>query len=149
MELIWYIVIGVGLLALYIIISLIIGKLRSKVIDDEIQEIAKNNQFNYLKEKNRLLHDENYRKFIMLRNKVILEKKSNKEKSNILNDIDNYFTRRGPEVDSSIKVKICDIGNACWFNHHFSTIIQTRQYRSPEVILGINYNETFVSYYRH
>ena len=97
---------------------------------------------NYLKEKNRLLHDENYRKFIMLRNKVISEKKSNKEKANILNDIDNYFTRRGPEVDSSIKVKICDIGNACWFNHHFSTIIQTRQYRSPEVILGINYNET-------
>ena len=97
---------------------------------------------NYLKEKNRLLHDENYRKFIMLRNKIILEKKSNKEKINILNDIDNYFTRRGPEVDSTIKVKICDIGNACWFNHHFSTIIQTRQYRSPEVILGINYNET-------
>ena len=97
---------------------------------------------NYLKEKNRLLHDENYRKFIMLRNKVILEKKSNEEKVSILRDIDNYFTRRGPEVDSSIEVKICDIGNACWFNHHFSTIIQTRQYRSPEVILGINYNET-------
>ena len=49
---------------------------------------------------------------------------------------------RGPEVDQSIQVKICDIGNACWFNNHFSSIIQTRQYRSPEVILGINYNET-------
>ena len=97
---------------------------------------------NYLKEKNRLLHDDNYRKFIMLRNKIILEKKSNEEKAIILQDIDNYFTRRGPEIDSSIQVKICDIGNACWFNHHFSTIIQTRQYRSPEVILGINYNET-------
>ena len=97
---------------------------------------------NYMKEKNRLLHDENYRKFIMLRNKIILEKKSNDEKEIILRDIDNYFSRRGPEVDSSIQIKICDIGNACWFNHHFSTIIQTRQYRSPEVILGINYNET-------
>ena len=97
---------------------------------------------NYMKEKNRLLHDENYRKFIMLRNKIILEKKSNEEKEIILRDIDNYFSRRGPEVDSSIQIKICDIGNACWFNHHFSTIIQTRQYRSPEVILGINYNET-------
>ena len=95
-----------------------------------------------MKEKNRLLHDENYRKFIMLRNKIILEKKSNDEKEIILRDIDNYFSRRGPEVDSSIQIKICDIGNACWFNHHFSTIIQTRQYRSPEVILGINYNET-------
>ena len=97
---------------------------------------------NYLKEKNRLLHDDNYRKFIMLRNKIILEEKSNEEKIRILRDIDKYFTRRGPEVDSSIQVKICDIGNACWFNHHFSTIIQTRQYRSPEVILGIYYNET-------
>ena len=97
---------------------------------------------NYLKEKNRLLHDDNYRKFIMLRNKIILEEKSNEEKISILRDIDKYFTRRGPEVDSSIQVKICDIGNACWFNHHFSTIIQTRQYRSPEVILGIYYNET-------
>ena len=97
---------------------------------------------NYLKEKNRLLHDDNYRKFVMLRNKIILEEKSNEEKAVILHDIDNYFTRRGPEVDSSIQVKICDIGNACWFNHHFSTIIQTRQYRSPEVILGINYNES-------
>ena len=30
--------------------------------------------------------------------------------------------------------------NACWINHHFSNEIQTREYRSPEVILGINYN---------
>ena len=97
---------------------------------------------NYIKDKNRLLHDENYRKFILLRNKIILEKKSKEEKISIIKDIDNYFTSRGPEVDSSIQIKICDIGNACWKNHHFSTIIQTRQYRSPEVILGINYNET-------
>ena len=70
MELIWYIVIGVGLLALYIIISLIIGKLRSKVIDDEIQEIAKTNQFNYLKEKNKkydyLLSNDSYDIYIRL-----------------------------------------------------------------------------------
>jgi serine/threonine-protein kinase SRPK3 len=35
-----------------------------------------------------------------------------------------------------------DLGNACWKHHHFSTEIQTRQYRSPEVIIGVNYNET-------
>ena len=52
------------------------------------------------------------------------------------------MSRRGPEIDPSIEVKICDIGTACWFNHHFSTIIQTRQYRSPEVLLGIEYNES-------
>ena len=97
---------------------------------------------NYSKEKNRILHDINYRKFILLQNKIISEKKSLEEKNYFLKDINNYFALRGPNVDLSIQVKICDIGNACWFNYHFSTIIQTRQYRSPEVILGINYNET-------
>ena len=98
---------------------------------------------NYLKEKNRILHDINYRKFILFQNKILSSDiKYPEEKNSFLRDINDYFTLRGPEVDLSIQVKICDIGNACWFNNHFSSIIQTRQYRSPEVILGINYNET-------
>lgn len=40
--------------------------------------------------------------------------------------------RRGPIIN----VKIADLGNACWVSHHFTNDIQTRQYRSPEVILG-------------
>ncbi|KAJ5667762.1 Protein kinase dsk1 [Penicillium maclennaniae] len=41
------------------------------------------------------------------------------------------------EIDASIiSVKIADLGNACWVGHHFTNDIQTRQYRSPEVILG-------------
>ncbi|KAG0243492.1 serine/threonine protein kinase, CMGC group [Actinomortierella wolfii] len=36
----------------------------------------------------------------------------------------------------TIQVKIADLGNACWEHHHFTNDIQTRQYRSPEVILG-------------
>ncbi|OJD09872.1 CMGC/SRPK protein kinase [Emergomyces pasteurianus Ep9510] len=39
------------------------------------------------------------------------------------------------EIDI-ISVKIADLGNACWVGHHFTDDIQTRQYRSPEVILG-------------
>lgn len=35
-----------------------------------------------------------------------------------------------------IVVKIADLGNACWVDHHFTDDIQTRQYRSPEVIVG-------------
>ncbi|KAG2185590.1 hypothetical protein INT44_002383, partial [Umbelopsis vinacea] len=35
-----------------------------------------------------------------------------------------------------INIKIADLGNACWINHHFTEDIQTRQYRSPEVIFG-------------
>ncbi|KAF5319119.1 hypothetical protein D9611_014079 [Ephemerocybe angulata] len=42
------------------------------------------------------------------------------------------------EVDLSekITVKIADLGNATWVEHHFTDDIQTRQYRCPEVILG-------------
>ncbi|KAF8162572.1 kinase-like domain-containing protein [Crassisporium funariophilum] len=37
---------------------------------------------------------------------------------------------------SKITVKIADLGNATWIEHHFTDDIQTRQYRCPEVILG-------------
>jgi serine/threonine-protein kinase SRPK3 len=38
-----------------------------------------------------------------------------------------------------VKVKIVDLGNGCWTYHHFTPQIQTRQYRSPEVIIGAEY----------
>lgn len=38
--------------------------------------------------------------------------------------------------DELISVKIADLGNACWVHHHFTDEVQTRQYRSPEVLLG-------------
>lgn len=34
---------------------------------------------------------------------------------------------------------VVDFGNACWTYKHFTDDIQTRQYRSPEVILGAKY----------
>ncbi|ODV83560.1 hypothetical protein CANARDRAFT_181869, partial [[Candida] arabinofermentans NRRL YB-2248] len=40
------------------------------------------------------------------------------------------------EFDSIISVKIADLGNACWYNQHYTNDIQTRQYRAPEIILG-------------
>lgn len=39
-----------------------------------------------------------------------------------------------------IRVKIADLGNACWVDKHFTNDIQTRQYRAPEVVLGMNYD---------
>lgn len=47
-----------------------------------------------------------------------------------------------PPDYSEIEVKIADLGNACWVDHHFTNDIQTRQYRSPEVILGAKYNSS-------
>ncbi len=48
--------------------------------------------------------------------------------------------RRGPRISEDVQVKICDMGNGCWTYHHFTPEIQTRQYRSPEVIIGADYN---------
>uniref|UniRef100_A0A1L8DMI5 non-specific serine/threonine protein kinase n=1 Tax=Nyssomyia neivai TaxID=330878 RepID=A0A1L8DMI5_9DIPT len=39
-----------------------------------------------------------------------------------------------------IEVKIADLGNACYVDKHFTEDIQTRQYRSIEVILGCGYD---------
>ncbi|KAH3902397.1 related to Serine/threonine-protein kinase SKY1 [Saccharomycodes ludwigii] len=35
-----------------------------------------------------------------------------------------------------ISVKIADMGNGCWVDQHFTNSIQTREYRSPEAIIG-------------
>jgi len=40
------------------------------------------------------------------------------------------------------RVKIADFGNANWVKMHFTDDIQTRQYRSPEVIIGASWNCT-------
>uniref|UniRef100_A0A8C9W1L7 non-specific serine/threonine protein kinase n=1 Tax=Scleropages formosus TaxID=113540 RepID=A0A8C9W1L7_SCLFO len=39
-----------------------------------------------------------------------------------------------------LRVKIADLGNACWVHKHFTEDIQTRQYRSIEVLIGAGYS---------
>ncbi|XP_072238603.1 SRSF protein kinase 1b isoform X2 [Leuresthes tenuis] len=41
---------------------------------------------------------------------------------------------------NKLQVKIADLGNACWVNKHFTDDIQTRQYRSLEVLIGAGYS---------
>jgi serine/threonine-protein kinase SRPK3 len=45
-----------------------------------------------------------------------------------------------PETMPRAPCKIVDFGNACWRSRHFTDDIQTRQYRSPEVIVGQGYD---------
>ena len=74
------------------------------------------------------------------------KKKKRKKKNQVKVDVDSQFNTEeslnSSEIDPNLKIKIADLGNACWVDHHYSTEIQTRQYRSPEVILGISYNHT-------
>lgn len=49
--------------------------------------------------------------------------------------------KRDPALEAcNVQVKIADLGNACWVDRHFTEDIQTRQYRSLEVILGAGYD---------
>jgi serine/threonine protein kinase len=43
---------------------------------------------------------------------------------------------------STISFKLGDIGNSCFIGFPSNSLIQTRQYRSPEVILGLPYDTT-------
>uniref|UniRef100_A0A146MAJ3 non-specific serine/threonine protein kinase n=1 Tax=Lygus hesperus TaxID=30085 RepID=A0A146MAJ3_LYGHE len=62
--------------------------------------------------------------------------KSNSFNRTVINKEDRWTTT----LDyTKVDVKIADLGNGCWVDHHFSDAIQTRQYRSFEVIIGAEY----------
>ncbi len=49
-----------------------------------------------------------------------------KNKKNTIKYKKNYnksYCGRGERIDENIKVKIADLGNACWTFHHFATKI--------------------------
>lgn len=48
--------------------------------------------------------------------------------------------RGGVEDEQAWSCKIVDLGNSCWTYKQFSSDIQTRQYRCPEVLLGAKYS---------
>lgn len=76
-----------------------------------------------------------------LQNEVI-EDTDNADKADTVLEMNNLNDAKTDTKDPLIEmnVKIADLGNACWVNHHYSDDIQTRQYRSLEVLLGIGYN---------
>lgn len=59
---------------------------------------------------------------------------------------DSHLSRRSRSTRKSLlqsvdlKCKLVDFGNACWTYKQFTSDIQTRQYRCPEVLLGSKYS---------
>ncbi|KAJ6765748.1 SERINE KINASE-LIKE PROTEIN [Salix purpurea] len=49
-------------------------------------------------------------------------------------------TRQNLLAAADLKCKLVDFGNACWTFKQFTSDIQTRQYRCPEVLLGSKYS---------
>ncbi len=101
--------------------------------DFDIREYSYNLQ-SYAKEKNKILHNEEYRKELKKNIRKIEGTNDEEAKIKIIKEQRDRGKKRGPGLDEKVNVKVVDLGNACWYNHHFSTEIQTRQYRSPEVI---------------
>lgn len=67
---------------------------------------------------------------------------------NLLFTYDGSSTVRNPRAQkmnmqrpNNADIKVIDFGNATFEDDHHSSIINTRQYRSPEVILGCGWNE--------
>ncbi len=62
--------------------------------------------------------------------------------SNVDRHSDQDSSDSNDDAPERITVKIADLGNATWVDHHFTDDIQTRQYRCPEVILGAKWGST-------
>ncbi|ESO13073.1 hypothetical protein HELRODRAFT_130721, partial [Helobdella robusta] len=59
----------------------------------------------------------------------------------VLAQNDMLFNGKDPcRDDCPIMVKIADLGNACWTDHHYADAIQTLQYRCVETIIGAEYS---------
>ncbi|BFF96860.1 SRSF protein kinase 3 [Drosophila madeirensis] len=67
---------------------------------------------------------------------------ANPDKNQSQSSQNNTYTIQSLISNSNVRVKIADLGNACYDYHHFTEDIQTRQYRSIEVLLGAPYNYT-------
>ncbi|KAE8792248.1 Protein kinase dsk1 [Hordeum vulgare] len=52
----------------------------------------------------------------------------------------NKGTRNRMAMEAELGCKLVDFGNACWTYKQFTSDIQTRQYRCPEVLLGSKYS---------
>jgi serine/threonine protein kinase len=96
----------------------------------------------YLTEKKKITNDYEYRIKYMIKDKIIRNISDEKKQLELLTNLQKDLYQLFLDIDENIRIKICHFGNACYSNHHFSRDIQTRQYRAPEIILGINYNET-------
>lgn len=56
-----------------------------------------------------------------------------------VNSVNKLTDGQQMSADRQIEVKIADLGSSCWVYKHFCEEIQTRQYRSLEVLVGLDY----------
>ena len=52
-----------------------------------------------------------------------------------------FHVKKEFSPEKQLVVKVGDLGTACWNHKHYGSDITTRQYRSPEVLLGCSYGK--------
>ncbi|KAI8997034.1 kinase-like domain-containing protein [Pilobolus umbonatus] len=74
-------------------------------------------------------------------NQLEINPRKEKVMSSVILDFEAIAKMEGCDEDAMdhIVVKIADLGNACWMDGENTHVIQTRQYRSPEVIVGLRW----------
>ena len=120
-----------------------------KEIDDQLENEYESNIMDYdktikkyLNEKKKINTDYECRIKYIIKDKILNNITNEKKQTELLTTLQKDLFQLFLDIDENIQVKICHFGKACYLDHHFNKDIQTRQYRAPEVILGINYNET-------
>ncbi len=71
------------------------------------------------------------------KNSVEKSSQMHRSQSSLQSSCDGFDPSQEP---CEMRVKVADLGNACWTHKHFTEDIQTRQYRSLEVLIGAGYN---------
>ncbi|KAM6977719.1 SRSF protein kinase 3 [Aplochiton taeniatus] len=67
------------------------------------------------------------------------DSQSSQQSSGMFNAADFLISPLDPRNADKLRIKIADLGNACWVHKHFTEDIQTRQYRALEVLIGAEY----------
>ena len=108
----------------------------------------KNEIQTYIKEKRKMKNDEQYKKNIFIKNNFFYNSQSPFPKTGfeILKKLNKEYILNGPKIDFDIKLKIAEFNHIIKLNKKNKNIFisskQKEQYLSPEMIFGLDYDET-------
>ena len=106
----------------------------------------KNEIQTYLKEKDKIKCDEQYKKNIFLKNIFLEQTLPSKTRIAFLKKLNKENALNGPKIDNDIKIKLSDFNHVIKLNKKNKNIFlkskQKEEYLSPEILFGLNYDES-------
>ena len=100
----------------------------------------------YIKEKRKIKCDEQYKKNIFIKNNFFEQYPDPRTRIEILKKLNKENTLNGPKIDNDIKIKLSEFNHIIKLTNKNKNIFlntkQKEEYLSPEIIFGLNYDET-------